>query len=56
MLYAVNLNSLKEDHKVSFYTKNKQYSMNRLEGISPNVDFGPKKGEIWTKRAQNGWS
>ena len=31
---AVNFNFSKEDHKKSFYTKNHQDSMNRLEDIS----------------------
>ena len=31
---TVNLNFPKEDHKNSFYTKNPQNSMNRLEDIS----------------------
>ena len=31
---TVNLNFPKEDHKNSFYTKNHQNSMNRLEDIS----------------------
>ena len=46
----------KEDHKISFYTKNQQNSMNRLEDISQNVDFGPKRGKFGPKRAQNGWN
>ena len=32
--WAVNLNFPKDDHKNSFYTKNHQNSMNRLEDIS----------------------
>ena len=35
-----NLNFLKEDHKISFYTKNQQNSTNRLRDISQNVAFG----------------
>ena len=45
----------KEDHKIGFYTKNQQNSMNHLEDISQNVDFGPKRGKFGPKRAQNGW-
>ena len=52
---TVNINFLKEDHKISFYTKNQQNSMNRLEDIIKNVDFGPKRGKFGPKRAQNGW-
>ena len=33
-LRTVNLNFPKEDHKNSFYTKNHQNSINRLENIS----------------------
>ena len=39
---TINLYFLKEDHMISFYKKNQQNSMNRLEDISQNVDFGPK--------------
>ena len=46
----VNLNFLKEDHYTSFYTKNQQNSIKSLEDISSNVDFGPKRGQIWTKK------
>ena len=42
----VNINFPKEDHKISFYTKNQQNSMNPLEDISQNVDFGPKRGKF----------
>ena len=49
-----NINFPKEDHKISFYTKNQQNSMNRLEDISQNVDFGPKTSKFGPKRAQNG--
>ena len=52
---TVNINFLKEDHKISCYTKKQQNSMNRLEDISQNVDFGPKRGKFGPKRAQNGW-
>ena len=45
---------LKEGHKISLYTKNQQNSTNRLEDISLNVDFGPKRGKFGPKRAQNG--
>ena len=44
----------KVDHKIGFYTKNQQNSINHLEDISQNVDFGPKKGKFEPKRAQNG--
>ena len=49
-----NLNFLKEDHKISFYTKNQQNSTNRLRDISQNADFGPKREKFGPKRAQNG--
>ena len=49
-----NLNFLKEKHTKSFYTKNQQNSTSRLEDISQNVDFGPKRGKFGPKRAQNG--
>ena len=52
---TVNFNFTKEGHNNSFYTKNHQNSMNRLEDISQNVDFGPKRGKFGPKRAQNGW-
>ena len=51
---TVNINFQKEDHKISFYIKNQQNSMNRLEHISQNDDFGPKRGKFGQKRAQNG--
>ena len=51
---TVNINFPKEDHKISFYIKNQQNSMNRLEHISQNVDYGPKRGKFGPKRAQNG--
>ena len=54
--WTVNLNFPKEDHYNSFYTKNQQNSMNSLEDISQNVDFGPKRGKFGPKRTQNGWS
>ena len=41
-----NLNFLKENHKKSFYTKNQKNSTNRLEDLSQNVDFGPKRGKF----------
>ena len=40
---TANINFPKENHKISFYTKNQQNSMNRLEDMSQNVDFGPNK-------------
>ena len=43
---TVNLNFLKEDHYTSFYTKNQQKSMKRLEDISSNVDFGLKGSNL----------
>ena len=49
-----NLNFLREDHNISFYTKNQQNSMDRLVDISQNVDFGAKRGKFGRKRAQNG--
>ena len=49
-----NLNFLREDHKISFYTKNQQNSTDRLENIGKNVGFGPKRGQFGPKRAQNG--
>ena len=48
-----NLNFLREDYKISLYTKNQQNSMNPLEDMSQNVDFGPK-GKFGPKRVQNG--
>ena len=51
---TVNNSFPKVDHKISFYTKNQQNSMNRLEDMSQNVDFGPKRGKFGPKRAQNG--
>ena len=53
---TVNLTFPKEGHKISFYAKTQQNSMNRLEDISPNADFGPKRGKFGPKRAQNGRS
>ena len=44
----------KEDHKISFYTKNQQNSMNRSGDIRQNDDFGPKRVKFGPKRAQNG--
>ena len=52
---TLNLNFLKEDHKISFYTKNQQNSVNHLEDISQNVDFGPKGGKFGQNKAQNVW-
>ena len=46
--------SKKKNHKISFYTKNQQNSMSSSEDISQNVDFGPKRGKVGPKRAQNG--
>ena len=40
--WTSNINFPQEDHKISIYTKNQQNSMNRLENISSNVNFGPK--------------
>ena len=51
---TVNISFPKENHKISFYIKNQQNSMNFLEDISQNVDFGPKRGKFGPKRAQNG--
>ena len=51
---TVNINFPKEDRKISFYTKNQQNSMSRLEDISPNVDFGSKRSKFGPKRTQNG--
>ena len=45
---SIGLNGLSRE------TKNKQNSTNRLEDISQNVDFGPKRGKFGPKRAQNG--
>ena len=53
---TADINFPKEDHKISFYTKNKQNSMNHSEGINQNVDFGPKRGKFGPKRAQNYFS
>ena len=44
----------KEDHKISFYTKNQQNLIDHLKFITQNVDFGPKWGKFGPKRAQNG--
>ena len=44
-----NLNFLKEDHEISFYTENQQNSTNHLEDISQNVDFGPKRVKFGPK-------
>ena len=52
---TVNIGFPKEYHKISFYTKNQQNSMNRTGDISQNADFGPKRGKFGPKRAQNGW-
>ena len=40
---TVKINFPKEDRRLSFYTKIQQNSMNHLEDISQNVDFGPNK-------------
>ena len=53
---TANLSFTKKDHKISLYIKNQQNSMNPLEDISQNVDFGPKKGKFGPKRAQKGWN
>ena len=50
----LNINFPQEHHKTSTYTKNQQNSMNRLEDIGSNVDFGPKRGKFGPKRAQKG--
>ena len=50
---TVNLNFCKGEHKNSYYTKNQQNSMNHLEDISHNVDFGPERSKFGQKRAQN---
>ena len=47
---TVNMNFPKEDHKISFYTKNQQNSMNPSEDISQNVDFGPKRGKFGPRK------
>ena len=39
---TANINFLKEDYKISFYTKNQQNSTNCLEDVSQNVDFRSK--------------
>ena len=52
--WTVNINFPKEDHKISFHTKNQQNSMNHLEDISQNADFGPKRDKFGPKRAQKG--
>ena len=36
LFLTVNISFPKEDHKISFYTKNQQNSTNRLEDISQN--------------------
>ena len=51
---TVNISFPKENDKISFYTKNQQNSMNLLDDMSQNVDFGPKRGKFGPKRAQNG--
>ena len=50
-----NINFLKEDYKNSFYNKIQQNLMSHLEDVSSNVDFGPKRGKLGPKWAQNGW-
>ena len=52
--WTSNIHFLQDDHKNSIYTKNQQNSMNRLEDIGSNVDFGPKRGKFGPKRAQKG--
>ena len=47
-----NINFPQEERKNSIYTKDQQHLMNRLEDIGSNVDFGPKKGQIWTKKGE----
>ena len=53
-LRTVNFNFPKEDHKNSFYTKNHQNSINRLEDISLIVDFIPKKANLDQKGSKMG--
>ena len=50
LFWTANLNFPKEEYKISFYTINQQDSTIRLEDISQNVDFGPKRGQIWNKK------
>ena len=47
---TVNISFPKEDHKISFYTKNQQNSINHLEDMS-HVDFRSKKGKFGPKNA-----
>ena len=54
IFHPVNINFPKEDHKLSFYTKNQQNSMNRSGDISQNADFGPKRDNFGLKRAKLG--
>ena len=44
----------KEDHKISFYSKNQQNSTNRLDDISQNVDFGQKRANLDQKGPKMG--
>ena len=44
----------KKNHKISFYTKNQQNSMNRSVDIIQNVDFGPKRDKFEPKRPKMG--
>ena len=49
-----NINFTKEDNKTSIHTKNQQNSMNCLEDLGSNVNFGPKRCKFGQKRAQKG--
>ena len=49
--WTLNINFPKKDHKTSIYTKNQQHSMNPMEDIGSNVNFGPKIGKFEPKRA-----
>ena len=51
---TVNISFPKENHKISFYTKNQQNSMNPLEDMSQNVDFGPKRANLDQKGPKMG--
>ena len=49
--WTLNINFPKEDHNTSIYTKSQQNSMNHLEDMGSNVNFGPKRGKCGPKRA-----
>ena len=51
---TVNISFPKEHHKISFYTKNQQNSMNLLEDMSQNVDFGQKRANLDQKGPKMG--